>query len=72
MKYALVFISFMASLTIVANAFFELGDKQGYARGYFEGKQVEPDTAQCIGYWFGGKVPANRMNELRNFCKEMK
>ena len=51
---------------------FELGEKQGYAKGYNDGKREEPSTSQCLGFWFGGKVPANRMNELKNFCKEMK
>jgi hypothetical protein len=74
MKY---FVIIWASLAFAAvssfvNWSFEQGEKQGYAKGYNDGKQVEPNTAQCIGFWFGGKVPANRMNELRNFCKEMK
>ena len=71
MRYIVILLS-LALGTVLINWSFELGEKQGYAKGYNDGKRVEPDTAQCLGYWFGGKVPANRMNELRNFCKEMK
>jgi hypothetical protein len=71
MKYLIIFLSLALGAFLMDWAF-EAGEKQGYAKGYSEGKRVEPDTAQCIGYWFGGKVPANRMNELRNFCKGMK
>ena len=71
MRYIVILLA-LALGTVFINWSFELGKKQGYAKGYNEGKRVEPDAAQCIGYWFGGKVPADRMSELKNFCKEMK
>jgi hypothetical protein len=71
MKYIVILLA-LALGTVLVNWSFELGEKQGYAKGYNDGKRVEPSTSQCLGFWFGGKVPANRMNELRNFCKEMK
>jgi hypothetical protein len=71
MRYIVILLA-LALGTVLVNWSFKLGEKQGYAKGYQAGQRLEPDTAQCIGYWFGGKVPANRMNELRNFCKEMK
>ena len=71
MRYIVIILS-LALGTVLMNFAFELGQEQGYAKGYQAGQRLEPDTAQCIGYWFGGKVPANRMNELKNFCKEMK
>ena len=72
MKYIFIFSISLSLANIWANLSFAAGEAQGYSMGYAEGKRVEPDAAQCIGYWFGGKVPADRMNELKNFCKEMK
>jgi hypothetical protein len=72
MKYIVGFCIMAFCVNLALNRAVELGDAQGYARGYNDGKRAEPNTAQCIGFWFGGKVPANRMNELKNFCKEMK
>jgi hypothetical protein len=50
----------------------KFGDAQGYARGFAEGKRVEPDLSVCYGYWFGGTAGRDRMRELKNVCKGLK
>ena len=72
MKYIVIFSISLSFATIWANLSFAAGEKQGYAKGYNDGKRAEPDAAQCYGWWFGGKAGRDRMNELKTFCKGLK
>ena len=50
----------------------KIGDAQGYARGFAEGRQVEPDLSVCSAWWFGGTAGRDRKNEFKQFCKGLK
>ena len=72
MKYIFIFSISLSLANIWANLSFAAGEAQGYSMGYAEGKRVEPDAAQCIGYWFGGTAGRDRKNEFKQFCKGLK
>jgi hypothetical protein len=69
MKYIVGFCIMAFCVNLALNRAVELGDAQGYARGFAEGKRVEPDLSVCSAWWFGGNAGRDRKNEFKQFCK---
>jgi hypothetical protein len=72
MKYIVGFCIMAFCVNLALNRAVELGDAQGYARGFAEGKRVEPDLSVCSAWWFGGTAGRDRKNEFKQFCKGLK